>query len=533
MKLFFNTFYLVVVLLTIAGCGKKNALQKTKQATAQLRVSQAKSNNLSSPERVIPIPRANFTWCGVKTNHGFVIYDVKTGDIKDINEQYLVFSADKQHVRLNGMPLNNQLIVYPKTEKIQIQEKHYTGPLVINPGDKPHIAAYNTLQTEKQPRTKQSSALLFKKHAKQLNKSQKQLLAAVPQRTRSYNVRILLADLKNNQDSCTLRSEKGFVVYNRDACDQKSYANVKTITIRKQGKIATINGKKITNKQMRILPKEGCAALADKVYQGSFIVWVDGERVYLINNLDLEDYVYSVLRTESWPGWPLEVNKVFAIACRSYAMASIETAKKMKRPYHMTNTNAHQTYTGIHSSPVIKQAVEETADTFLAYDEKPVLAMFDICCGGIVPAHVSHFNFNDAPYLARNYACKHCKRCKTYSWKTSCDIKQFEKLMNVKRVKDIKINKKDKAGLADEIIIKTQTKPEKVSGKKIYSAIPGIKSFCFSVRKKANELIFDGRGYGHHVGLCQWGAREMVRDGWNYKKILNFYYPTTKLTKLT
>lgn len=517
----------------MSACTKKNKVQKNNKLQTSSSSVQKKQYKLEKPVRIIPIPRANFTWCGLRTDQGFVLYDVKTGQTKEINDQHLVISADKQHVRMNGMPLSNQLLLYPKVGTILIQEKKYTGPLVITPGNRPNIAAYDALSVEQKPRSVQVWQGIAKSHGQQLIGAQKSILTNTPQRTRTCNVRILLADLKNPKDTCTLKSDKGFVVYAHDTHDQKSYAQTKTLTICKQKTGVTINGKKITVKHMRILPKEGYAALGDRIYQGSFILHADAERVCLINNLDLEDYVYSVLRTESWPGWPLEVNKVFAIACRSYAMAMVEAAKKIKRPYHMTNTNAHQTYTGMHSSPVIKQAVEETRDTFLSYEAKPALAMFDICCGGVVPAHIANFNFEEVPYLARKYACSHCKRCKTYSWQAACDVAQFEKLMGVKRLKAVKITKKDKAGLVDELTIKGPKSPATVSGKKLYSAIPGIKSFCFSVRKKANQLIFDGRGYGHHIGLCQWGAREMVRDGWDYKRILKFYYPYTKLMQLT
>ena len=44
--------------------------------------------------------------------------------------------------------------------------------------------------------------------------------------------------------------------------------------------------------------------------------------------------------------------------------------------------------------------------------------------------------------------------------------------------------------------------------------------------------MFKGTGYGHHIGLCQWGARELVSQGWDYKKILHFYYPDTTFMKL-
>ena len=71
-----------------------------------------------------------------------------------------------------------------------------------------------------------------------------------------------------------------------------------------------------------------------------------------------------------------------------------------------------------------------------------------------------------------------------------------------------------------------------ITGKKLYSLVPAVKSFCFFSKKNQKQIMFKGRGYGHHVGLCQWGAREMVRDGWDYRRILQFYYPNTEFKQL-
>ena len=95
----------------------------------------------------------------------------------------------------------------------------------------------------------------------------------------------------------------------------------------------------------------------------------------------------------------------------------------------------------------------------------------------------------------------------------------------------LKIVKRDKAGLVKQVHIRGKKRTKLVSGQEMYSCIPGVKSFCFSIKKKGKKIVFDGRGYGHHVGLCQWGARQMVSKGYGYKKILQFYYPGTRLRR--
>lgn len=348
----------------------------------------------------------------------------------------------------------------------------------------------------------------------------------------NFNVRILLA--QKEWGACLkLFADKGFVICSADNTHDKQICDTAELVIEYNKKTLFLNGKPYTNSQLYIIPKYGYIAFNDNTYQGAFIAHHDGTRLFLINCLDLEDYVFSVLRTESWPGWPLEVNKVFAVACRSYAIAKVFEAQRAKRPYHLVNTNAHQTYTGIHSSPIVKEAVEQTKNTFLAYNKKPILAMFDACCGGVIPAHIADFNFAHVPYLARSYACKHCKRSKLYAWQKVYESADLGQRLGIKRVRDVKITKKDKAGLVREIIFKGPAHNTKIPGKKVYAKVPGVVSFCFTAHKKSGKVIFKGRGYGHHLGLCQWGAREMVRDGWDYRRILEFYYPGTHFMKLS
>lgn len=297
-----------------------------------------------------------------------------------------------------------------------------------------------------------------------------------------------------------------------------------------------INGKKIHGTQLMVASDVDHISCAHKTYKGLLWLVKHGTQILLINCLAIEDYVYSVLRTEGWPGWPLEVNKVLAIASRTYVVSMMLNAKKAKRIYHVKNTNEHQTYSGVHSSAIIKRAVQETCGVFLSYDNKPIVAMFDACCGGVIPAHIHGIDFDDAPYLARDYACTHCKRCNIYSWQAAYALDEFERLLQkqvptLKKFRSLTITHHDKAGLVQEAIVHGSD-TAMITGKKLYSLVPAVKSFCFSVKKNQKQIMFKGRGYGHHVGLCQWGAREMVRDGWDYRRILQFYYPNTEFKQL-
>src|SRR5581483_4592442 len=149
------------------------------------------------------------------------------------------------------------------------------------------------------------------------------------------------------------------------------------------------------------------------------------------------------------------MNKVLSIASRTYVIAMVKSAGVKQRLYHVKNTNVHQTYSG-KTYANHKLAVQETKGLFLTHNNQPITAMFDACCGGIIPAKMQGINFSSAPYLARKKACQYCKDWKHFSWQAEYDISKLETILKkevgaLKRLKDLKITKKDPAGLVHQI----------------------------------------------------------------------------------
>ncbi len=351
-------------------------------------------------------------------------------------------------------------------------------------------------------------------------------------------VKVLLEEHRHTHDkkmpAWYITSSAGFFLYSPHNKAAHRFLTCSTLIISHHHKKLMINGRAYPGSELRICPKDGYAGINSTQFHGSFSIVQAKDRTYLVNHVDLEEYVFSVLKTESWPGWPVEVNKAFAVSSRSYVMAMIKQMHNSTLPYHFKNTNEHQTYRGMHNSTTIRTAVEQTKGMVLTHNNEPALTMFDSCCGGIIPAHIEDFDFEKVPYLARTYPCKHCKKCRIYSWEKEFHLASITKQLahlceHPGTLQEVKVAKKDKAGLVTELHIKKGKQRLPVSGKQLYTALKDIKSYCYTVKKKGDKLIFSGRGYGHHIGICQWGAREMVRDGWPYKRILDFYYPNTKL----
>jgi SpoIID/LytB domain protein len=488
-------------------------------------------NAQEASQVIAQIDSANKTTWILSSESGFTLIKNENKNIKetlDCPELRITIKAGKLYC--DGKKVSTQcLLVVPSSGSTNIGESEYQGTLMVVRNNGCFELTHAPKQTELDIQTP-ATAPITDNHP--IKKSKK--------KARDCIVRVMLDEKKElPSEPWKLQSSQGFIVsHSPESSEKKQLSSSKlVITVKRDGMIY-LNHKPYFQNQIFIQPCSKTTLFEGNEYKGPMWIVANADGAKLINCIGLEDYVESVLCTETWPGWPLEVNKVCAIASRTYVIAMVQRAKANNSLYHVRNTNKHQTYKGGNASDVIKQAIKETEGVFLAYKNQPITAMFDACCGGIITAKMSGVDFVSSPYLARTYPCKYCKNSRGYAWQARYSVQDFIYTLkahdiNVRRIREIAITKKDKAGIAQEIMIKGGTRNYRISGKKIYSLFnKQIKSLSFSVEKKGDILIFNGNGIGHQLGLCQWGAREMVRQNYDYKSILQFYYPGTQLMRL-
>jgi len=303
--------------------------------------------------------------------------------------------------------------------------------------------------------------------------------------------------------------------------------------------------RKIKADHLTLIPRTGMTGYQDKVFKGTFRIVLNRKtkQVMVINHIPIEDYLYSVLRYEVFQSWPLEMHKVQAIASRSYAFNHLFRAKN-NQWYDVKRTNTHQSYQGHHPYTHLYQAIEQTRGMILKHKGHVIIAMFDACCGGTIPADIAHHNFQTAPYLARKWACTFCQECRLYSWEKRIPKTNFLDLLKhdghphrhltaLGVLKHAQVHATDKAGIITNLRLNGVKKHIHLEGKQLHATLTRIvRSLRFSIDSDQDDLILHGYGYGHLTGLCQYGARELVRRKWHYSSILRFYYPETELIKL-
>lgn len=377
--------------------------------------------------------------------------------------------------------------------------------------------------------------------------------AAPTKQPRTIPIRVLL----NEESIATkheylIQSRDGFILETKDDTGKKFAWKEPTLHLIAHNNLFFIHHnnsiKKLKCTDLFISPKNYVATINGNTYEGKFNIRCDEKQkaIQLINKIDLDDYIYSVLRFESLSYWPHEMHKVQAIASRTYAVYQIKQArqKNNQQAYDIKNTNIHQVYNGLHDCNHLRKAVYDTHNLILTYNGTIALTMFDICCGGIVPAHMKRKDL-DKPYLYRANQCVYCRGKQSFEWQHSLHKKDFWTLLETnpritKKVKGlgylrgISVKEVDKAGIVQKIIINGSRKNVSLTRNELKSSLATahIKSDVFHVHKKNDGIEFKGFGFGHHTGLCQIGARELVSRGWQYTAILDFYFPNTKLARI-
>ncbi|MBI5026142.1 MAG: SpoIID/LytB domain-containing protein [Nitrospirae bacterium] len=266
-------------------------------------------------------------------------------------------------------------------------------------------------------------------------------------------------------------------------------------------------------------------------YKGSIEVKRSDNGLIVINELPLETYVEGVVASEVGRDWEMEALKAQAVISRTYAV--YHRAMNAGRDYHLTSTVLHQVYKGENYNPMISQAVRETEGEILTFESRPIEAIYHSTCGGKteLPEEVWE-NSKAYPYL-RQVGCS--DESSPYStWQRRFNFNDIGKALGIKDIKDIKIVSLTSTGRVKMLKVFTENSEQMVKATDLrrllgYKELP---STMFTMKIEGREILLEGGGYGHGVGLCQWGSLELAKKGKNYKEILRYYYPGTVISKL-
>ena len=258
-------------------------------------------------------------------------------------------------------------------------------------------------------------------------------------------------------------------------------------------------------------------------------------QLLLVNQLEIEDYIRGVLYHEVSNRWPMESLKAQAVAARSYAMYQVKM--NLGKEFDLTNDVYSQVYGGRSGERYrTNLAVDQTKGVVLLYQGKVLPAYFHATCGGHTEDGKELWPRQDLAPL-KGVRCIYCRESPHYFWKQNLTHKDIQDRLNahgykIGAVDDVAITQRDVTDRIQTLLITDHDgKQITISGKDFREAIgPNvIRSNNYYVVMQEEDCDFFGKGWGHGVGMCQWGAQGMASLGFTYDKILKFYYPGTVL----
>ena len=291
-----------------------------------------------------------------------------------------------------------------------------------------------------------------------------------------------------------------------------------------------------SSKRLLIEPSRDASIIIDqRPFRGDItLIRTLDNRITVVNDINVEDYIKGVLYHEVSHYWPMEALKAQAVAARTYALYSINPAGK---PYDVTNDIYSQVYGGRSSERYRTDlAVDNTRALVLTYNNKLIPAYFHATCGGMTEDAQKLWNLPDLPPL-RGVPCSFCQNSPHFHWKRDFRLKDIQDALNlhgykVGSIKDVSVIDRDRSERIENLKITEKNGTELVIKGKDFREIMGpniVDSNNYEIVVKGYYVNLIGKGWGHGVGMCQWGAFGMAKQQFNYKQILAYYYPQSVL----
>lgn len=262
----------------------------------------------------------------------------------------------------------------------------------------------------------------------------------------------------------------------------------------------------------------------------------DGTGLSVINEVDLEEYVKGVVPSEMSAAWHPEALKVQAVATRTYALH--QRMMNGTRDYDVAATIQDQVYRGRERRDRrVEKAVESTRGLVLTFRNMPIFAAFSSTAAGPTE-DASNVWAKDLPYL-KGVECPFDANSPYYEWRIQLKIAELEQTLRrqgipVGDISGVGVFSRSKAGRVTRVEIQHSQGTLIIRAEELrrlvgYTVIPSTQ---FEVRFEEYQLVLIGRGAGHGVGLCQWGAKELAERGYSHGSILEYYFPGTEVKAL-
>jgi len=315
---------------------------------------------------------------------------------------------------------------------------------------------------------------------------------------------------------------------------------------------------------VRLLPLErgGRIWVDDREYRGVIDIVPEGGRLNIVNELDLENYLRGVVPVEigRLKASQIDAVKAQAVAARTYALAN--RGRRKTRGFDIYATVEDQVYRGFAvETRTSDAAIAETYGVVASYKGRMISPFYSSTCGGRTENIHEAWNSSAVPYLRsvkdEGRGVVFCGPSPVYRWTVEWERDTLERILSETlpsrsrrvdgplEIRDLRIRKRSKSGRVQELEIKTQQGNFRVEGDEVRRVLrrpsqgsPLLRSTLFSLKiykdrqGRPGRIVATGGGFGHGIGLCQYGAIGMANRGYRFDQILRHYFRGTDLRRL-
>ncbi|MEN1762278.1 SpoIID/LytB domain-containing protein [Anoxynatronum sibiricum] len=274
------------------------------------------------------------------------------------------------------------------------------------------------------------------------------------------------------------------------------------------------------------IPDQSLVQIGQSKYRGSVTaIRKPFENLTVINRLPIEQYLYGVVPREMPHSWSLEALKAQAVAARGFAMANL--GKYHDLGFDVCTTVNSQVYGGYASEQSsTNQAVDQTAGIMMTYQGELVIPYYHSNSGGRTES--SENVWREAVPYARGVEDSYSLNTTHASWEVSMTYSELEQAMrnsqmDIGEVESVYIDETTENGRVSRlVVVGSQGTQEIIRQENRW--VFGLKSHYFDIQLTNGSVIFYGKGFGHGVGMSQYGAKAMAEAGYSWQQILQHYY---------
>ncbi len=361
-------------------------------------------------------------------------------------------------------------------------------------------------------------------------------ITALPLYKKDIEDIIIRVLIKNRAEKITIYSEQNISLYNPFS-KKMIYQGPGPVTFTKQGEQLIANGQNLDIHMCKVKTDGKTIMIDNRRFRGDFTILADSKSLSIINNIPVEQYLYGVVPKEMPPTWAEEALKAQAVAARTYALYIKD--KSADKPYDVESTTTSQVYGGFDSEKKESNlAVDETRGQVITYDGRLIVAYFHSSSGGHTEDSKNVWSA-DLPYL-KGIPDSFSANIPNGEWKFFVSYNDMQNRLNKYGLNIGQIRGLNAAGesrsrrlLRVRVIAKNGTTELKSNNFRIKVGATRLKSTLLKIVPDHDGILFTGKGYGHGVGMSQWGANMMARKGFGYQDILKHYYQSVKIVALS